>query len=30
MIQIKVLGPGCRSRDLLEQMAAAGLVDVLE
>lgn len=30
MIRIKVLGPGCRSCYMLEQMASAGLMDVLE
>jgi len=30
MLQIKVLGPGCRNYYLLEQMAAASLEDLLE
>ncbi len=30
MLQIKILGPGCRNCYLLEQMAAAGLEDLLE
>lgn len=30
MIKLKILGPGCRSCEMLEQMAAAGLMDVLD
>ena len=29
MIQIKVLGPGCRSFKAVEQMAAAGLMEII-